>query len=455
MSGYHAQLSPSSASRWTSCTASVGAQAGIPNTTSDASRPGTCGHQMGAEILEFDIDPQTYLGRTMGFPSDGREDWADKFPDGTVFEHTVTVDQELLDATMSYVRFVRNMRDTLGAQLIVERQVPIGHITGEKDARGTSDCILLAGETLITVDLKLGRGRVTAYDVIAQETDDTPPVLRMNLQLALYLLGSLEEYGLLGDFQRVKGVIVQPFLNHVSEYECSVEELLALGRWLSERAEVTRTNPEFAPSHKNCFFCKARRDCYARNALVLQNAVDGFEDVTTAKPRPVPMPSLGQMYGLVEMVRKWADDVEEKCFELVDAGEVVIGPDNKPLKLVEGRKPSKSWDFPEVVEKLLKDMRIKPDVMYVRRLITPTEADKLAMKPKGRGRKPAPEAVEAEADAENRPIGKVQWTKLEPHIVQGKGKPTLALGSDKRTALPTAAGLQDSNEPPADNSDLF
>lgn len=449
MGAYHAQLSPSSASRWVSCTASVKAQAGRPNTTSDASRPGTCGHQLSAECLETHGSPDPYLGRVMGFPATGHEDWADKFPAGTTFEHTVEVSQELVEACWSYISFVRNLRDMLGAELIVERQVGIGHVTGEEGARGTSDCILLAGETLITVDAKFGRGKVYAYDVIEPAGYDpltgeaTPPVLRMNLQLALYLLGSLEEYALLGNFTRVKGIIVQPFLNHVSEYECTVEELLALGQWLSERAETTRKNPAFEPSNKNCWFCKAKNDCHARSVAVLSSALDGFEDVETAQPKPIAVPALGKLYGLLPMIRSWCDDVEAKAYAEVEAGRTVVGPDSQPMKLVEGKKPAKQWDDEAEVAAMLKSMRLKQEEMYHMKLITPTDAAKMApKKPRKKGQEPEPSL-----------LGKTQWNKLQERIQQGNGNPVLALGSDPRPPMPKATDMEEA--PPADNSDLF
>ena len=68
MGSYHAKLSPSSAHRWTSCTASVGAQDGVPNEGNEAARRGTACHQMLEEmLLTPSIDPQSYLGRTLTF----------------------------------------------------------------------------------------------------------------------------------------------------------------------------------------------------------------------------------------------------------------------------------------------------------------------------------------------------------------------------------------------------
>ena len=468
MGAYHAQLSPSSAHRWTDCTASVEAQRGRPNTSSEASRYGTCGHQLSAECLQTGADPHGYLGWTMlfwegkdedGNPKSG-EDWFAKFPsaDGVIqFPHNgkqvsvVEVDEELVLACVKYVTFVRQLVQTTGGQLIVEQQVPIGHITGEEGARGTSDVVILAGETLITVDAKFGRGRVNAYDVMEPATwcpiteQELPPKLRMNLQLALYLLGSYEKYGLMAEFTHAKAVIVQPFLNHVSEYGCDLDELLALGEWLRERAEATRKRPEFKPSNDNCFFCKAKFDCHARSVAVLSTALDGFEDVETARPKVVSMPKLGTLYDKVAMIRSWCDDIETKVLEELSAGRPVVRADGQHFKLVEGRRGNKAWENPALVEQMMKDMRFKEDVMYSKKLITPSQAEKLAEK---KGKKPDPTKPK-------KPIGKVNWSKLEEHIKQPEGKPEIALQTDPRPVYVfKTAGFENATKP-SDNSDLF
>ncbi len=83
--GYHAELAPSSAERWTSCTASINAQRGLPNKSTVASREGTCGHLIAEECLTTGADPSAYIGKRLIFwrhdPSDTEgEDWADSFP---------------------------------------------------------------------------------------------------------------------------------------------------------------------------------------------------------------------------------------------------------------------------------------------------------------------------------------------------------------------------------------
>lgn len=436
MGAYHAKLGPSSAARWTDCTASIAAQEGRPNTSNPASRMGTCGHQLSAECLEFGFDPETYLGRVMGFPADGREDWQDKLPFGTVVEHTVTVDQDLIDLSTAYINFVRGYLEDNPGQLLVEQSVPVGHITGEVDARGTTDTAILGSEKLLTViDLKLGRGRVNAYDVLSAAGIDPlsgeaiPARYRMNLQLALYALGALEQFGALAEFDRVRVIIVQPAISHVSEYECSVDELQRLGQWIAERAELTRTDPEFVPSNKNCFFCKAKAECHARAKLVLETCLDGFDEVTD-KPvaKPIEVPALGKLYGSLDLIRSWCDDVEEKIVGELKAGKTVFGPDGWPMKFVEGRKGHKTWANPEQVEELVAGWHITGDPMHTTSLISPSQAEKLAKAKKG------DEPV----------IGPRRWNRLTELITQPPGKPTLALGTDPRPTLPSLSDMPES-----------
>lgn len=459
MGQYHASLSPSSAHRWTDCTASPGAQEGRPNESSAASRHGTCGHQIGAECLESGKDANSYVGRTMLFwfnPETGKrgECWEGELPIGARTEYTEVVTEELAQATQSYINFVRHQRDVLGATIIVEQQVPIGHLTGEEDARGTSDCILITDEEIVCIDLKLGRGKVMAYDVLEPAGydlitgDPTPPVLRMNLQAALYVAGAIEKYGAMGTFRRVTAIIVQPYLNHVSQYGCAIEEHKALCEWLKERAEATRSNPEFKPSSDNCFFCKARYDCHARNRLVLETCLDGFDDVPTARPKPISVVRLGDLYDKVEMIRKWCADVEAKVEDEMNAGRPVIRSDGVRYVFKVGKKGSKEWDNPQGVEALMKSWRIKDDLMYVKKLITPTQAEKIADAKKGRRKEGEPK----------KPIGKIHWNTLLGHIRQADGKPVIAPETDPRPVyVPPQDGLEEvpNDTTPADNSDLF
>jgi hypothetical protein len=447
----HASKSPSSAFRWTSCTASVAAQDGKPDSGSEAARNGTACHQVSAECLISGADPQTYLGRGMLFPADGgREDWISAFPPGTPGRAIVEIDQDMVDACRIYITFVRDLVATQGAEMIVEQRVPISHITGETGATGTSDVILIAGDTLICIDAKFGRGRVPAYDEIEEASFDVmdgtpiPPKLRMNLQCAMYLLGAYEKYGLMGDFKTVKTIIVQPYLRAVSEYTCSLEELLELGEWIKSRAWLADNKPEFVPSQDNCHFCRARMDCHARQAMALSSCLEGFEDVSSARPKPIALPNLGLLYSKVGLIRQWCNDVEKKALNELAAGKTLLDSEGMRYKLVAGRAPHRQWVDESAIEALMLEMRIKPDVMYTRKLITPSAAEKLAETQKGK-RKDGQSA---------KPIGKIKWKRLAEHIYTPDAKPVIAPHTDPRPKLDISSeGFGD--VPPTDNSDLF
>ena len=456
---YHAKLSPSSAKRWVECSASIAAQQGLSDDGSEAARLGTCAHQLSAECLEDGRDPQRYLGRKMVFwirdEDDAQgEDWSD-LPEWDAMPlvlsvHSVEVTQEMIDACATYINFVREQVELSGAKLYVEQRVPIGHITGEYDdgkpAGGTSDVVMTAGRTLTTVDAKFGRQKVMAYDVISPSGTDiitgeaTPEVVQINLQMAFYLLGSLEKYP--GDYETVKAIIVQPFLNHVSEYSCSVAELLKVGEWLKQRAEATRLTPVFAPSQDNCHFCKARMTCKAREGVVLSTALVGFEDIDLAQPAPIRVNELGSLYEKVGMIQAWCKDVQIRVFDELTQGNAVMRNDGLQYKLVVGKKGNRQFDDQVAAEELLKSFRLKSDEMYTRTLITPAAAEKLAKAAKGSSVPP--------------PISAKQWLKLDEQITQAPGSPTVALETDPRPAIVGAPlDFDDVPEDAADCADLF
>jgi len=64
----------------------------------------------------------------------------------------VTVDEEMADHVQVYLDAVRQrleeyrLAGAVSVELFVEQRVPIGHITGEKDAQGTADVIIIAGD---------------------------------------------------------------------------------------------------------------------------------------------------------------------------------------------------------------------------------------------------------------------------------------------------------------------
>lgn len=148
MANKHARLSPSSAARWTTCTASPSASDGLPNNGNAASRSGTCCHQIQEEML---LDPSrelsAYIGREMWFGTDGSgrvECWREQWPHTDIApEHVVEVTEEMVEAVASAVAYITQMVALHGGELLVEQRVPIGQFTGEADAYGSADVVIL------------------------------------------------------------------------------------------------------------------------------------------------------------------------------------------------------------------------------------------------------------------------------------------------------------------------
>ena len=454
MTKLHARLSPSSADRWTSCTASPAAQDGIPNENSDASRQGTTCHQMQEELLlNKDLEPQNYIGRTLVFWHDAENDvrgetWADQdgfcIPAAHV-EAEVTVTEAMVDAVMSAVTFIREQHALLGGELLVEQRVPIGQFTGEDDAYGSADVILLGATWVAVFDSKFGRKRVDAAKVLQAErvdfiTGEVHPEQRgPNLQMASYALGAVHEHDLFGAIEQATMVVVQPFIGHTDSYSCSIGELRDVERFMAAKAEETRSAPRYVPNFDNCFFCRAKGRCDAQTHRALSTVFDGFGEADVGTVSPPNLLTLGSQYALVPFVEQWAKDVTDATRKALSDGEPVVRGDGAAYKLVAGKTGARTWVDEAAAAEVLTRARLKREDMYVFKLISPTMAEKLASakKPK-KGEAPQPAAL---------PPSK--WRELQDLITRSEGAPTIALATDPRPALCKAEGFEDVSQPGA------
>lgn len=422
MSG-HAIFSPSSASRWMSCVGSIAMTQDEPETSSAYADEGTAAHFLGSECLTRDCHPATYIGKQIIVGYAGAlwlpAGWA---PDknASVF----TVDTDMVAHVNTYVQTVKEYAQ--GGQLLVERRLPIGHITGEEGAEGTGDAVILRDDEIIVVDLKYGRGvEVSAND---------------NPQLKMYALGALEEYGMLGDFKRARLVISQPRVQSApSEWDVSVEDLAAFATDARQAANDARIALEFkanwisqpdtsgylSPSDDACKFCKAKATCPALRNLVLSNVADDFVVIDE--------PLAPQLSGAPERISNCDDAHLDSLFPVLNLIEEFVkavrakiearalsGATFGSCKLVQGKRGNRQWGNAEEAEQMLKGMRLKVEEMYDLKLISPTSAEKLTKA----------------ADESGKPIiGPRQWPKLAALVVQKDGSPSIAPISDKRPAL--------------------
>jgi len=387
---YHAKLSPSGAHRWMTCPGSVVLEAAYPDKGSVYADEGTAAHTLAAWCLTDGLPAEEYIGEVIH-----------------VGERQFKVDKTMAGHVANYVKLVKGLAE--GGTLLVERQVPIGHLTGEDGATGTSDAVIIKAteRNLSVVDLKYGMGvQVDAKD---------------NQQLQMYALGAYEAYGLLADFDTVSMYIHMPRLNYVGEFHVSVADLKAFGeevRFAARQVELAQTldgvGTMLNPGEKQCRFCKAKATCPALLAEVTE--VVGGAPVATAAEFAEFMPvnndvEVGDNYlsmamDKVGLVEDWCKAIRAEVERRLLQGVQVPG-----YKLVEGKQGNRAWVDQDKVEEAMKAMRIKADDMYDKKLISPTTAEKLL--------KTDPK----------------KWDKLKELITRASGKPSVAPATDKRPAL--------------------
>lgn len=436
----HAELSPSASKRWGGaggCRASITQSRGKPNRSSHASRLGTAKHMVSALCLDDGTVPGIYLGRAVAFysqidtPDKEVEGFADSIDLNTVLvNEVIDIDQEFIDQCTAYVSYVREQVSLTGGELHVEVKLDIAGITGEVDATGTADAVIVCSDEVAVIDAKFGVGRVSAYEVSYDA--DKNATYSANTQLAMYGAAALDQFGWISPaINRVRMVIVQPPLNAVSEFTLDVTDLRVVMAALATAANETRLpDPVFTPSSDNCFFCAGRIDCAAREGMILSTVLEPFDNLDGAKPKVVTLQNLGDLYDMLPMLNRFAADVSERMLSALDNGQRVQRSDGTSFKLVTGKRGNRTWDDEAAVTALAQDMRIKDDILFSRKLITPAAMEKLTKARKPRNADAS--ETDVDADTEKNLIGPVKWSRLQEHIVQADGKAEVALETDPR-----------------------
>jgi hypothetical protein len=363
MSTAHAKLSASGSAKWSLCPGSVFAEKDYPNTTSVFAEEGTAAHEL-AEILLRGDAWHNMVGRTL-------------------LESNVVITQDMYDYVQSYVSYV----NSISGELFIEQRVDFSHIA--PDGFGTSDAIVINDSVMTIVDLKYGKGvRVDAEN---------------NTQGILYALGAVNDYGMLFNIKTINIVIVQPRLDHISEWTIGIDELNRWGERLKQAAELALSeNAPRSPGEKQCQWCRAKATCPALAKLTESTLMTSFDNLDTSKPEQLTDEQLKVALDNKKLIVSWFDAVETLVTDRLSTGQVFNG-----YKLVAGRA-NRAWRDEATVAKVLSTV-LSEDTIYTRKMISPAQAEK--------------------------ELGKSRAELLEDLVTKPEGAPTLVPETDKRPAV--------------------
>lgn len=366
----HAKLGASNAHRWLYCGGSVQAEEGIPDSGSSFALEGTAAHELAEQTLRSDKEPHFWIGKTL----DSMPDWV--------------VTKEMADHVQVYTDYCRAIAKAAD-ETFLEQQV--SYTDWVPNGFGTNDfgALFLKDKRIKIADLKFGKG-------VQVDAENNP-------QAMLYALGTYAEYGWISEFEWVDIAIVQPRLDHISEWSISVKELLKWAEWVSQRAEIALSgDAERVPGEKQCRFCKAKTNCKALMKYTEDIIMAEFEDLDDLEsPDKLTDKQLSQVLKSKALIESWLTSVENVVRERLEAGGSFPG-----FKIVEGRSLRK-WADEAYAEQLL--TKYLGDKLFKKTMISPAQAEKLLIK-------------------ENRHI-------LEDAVVKPAGRPTLAPEDDKRPPI--------------------
>ena len=351
----HAALGASNAHRWLICAGSVKAERGLPNTSSSFAIEGTTAHDLGELVLTTN------------------DSVLDTFDD-----------QEMAEYVRIYTDYVRSLCMASDMVLIEER---VDYSAWVSEGFGTADAIVLNGDTLHVVDLKYGMG----VQVFAEN----------NPQGMLYALGAYAQVKSTKSVKKVVITIVQPRLDHISEWEISICDLLRWAEWVSQRAALTQSdNAVRTPGEKQCRFCKAKPHCAALLKHTEDILLTDFENIEDLQRyETLTDTQISKVLDAKSLIEGWISSISEHVKGKLESGHEFPG-----YKLVEGRS-IRRWRDEEEAKLQLREI-IDPDKITVSKIISPTQAQKI--------------------------LGSKRKDEINDMIVKPTGKPTLVKESDKR-----------------------
>jgi len=371
----HALLSASGASRWMNCTPSARLEEKFDeSSTSSFAAEGTLAHEFGDVNLRFkngEIDEKTLKAELKKLRKD--KNYTDEME--SEVEKYVTIVMEA---------FAVAKARTPDAKLLIEERVDFSHLV--EKGFGTGDVCIVADGILDVIDLKYGKG-------VKVDADKNP-------QLMLYGSGALRNFEMLYDIHTVNLVIVQPRLDHLSEWQISTEDLIEWGeKEVRPKAAKAYQGKGVQKAGDHCKWCKVKAMCATLAAKNVKLAQHDFKD-----PHLLTESQVLEVYKQQPMLVDWVNAVAKYLLD-----EAVKGKKWPGMKLVEGRS-NRKWLDDKKVQDVLADNLFDEKDYTTTKIQGITAVEKL--------------------------VGKSDFPKiLGELVIKPQGKPTLVPMSDKRPAV--------------------
>lgn len=346
-------LNPSSADRWTTCTASpqfiLDNWDKVPPSDTTFSREGTTAHEVASAYLQ-DREPRTSDPYACPTPVDADMRWHG----------------------WNYAEYVQSLRAP-GSRLLVEQKLPLWYM---EKRNAIVDAAVINPDSLHIIDYKYGMG-------VAVRTEG-------NLQATIYAMIVGKPLNLPDSFPvsvhiyqpRRRGAEDSPF--HV--WGTTWGEIQKHAFSITDAATfIQNKTPQlaFAPSEKACQFCPAKGFCTARPEELTKDIqpLAAIEDTPKHHLPPVKAVTVKQLAAILRhgaQIKKWIDDAHEYALQHMSAGGTIPGH-----KLVMSRGGNRYWRNPAQVAKLLvADTVLRESEIYEKKLISVAAVEKLLGKNK-------------------------------------------------------------------------
>ena len=248
-------------------------------------------------------------------------------------------------------------------------------------------------------DLKFGQGvKVDAVE---------------NPQLTIYAGAAVRTFAPMMDEElaQIRLIIIQPRLDHVSEWTLTPAELEARLDTISKAAAEARRELaaedtaewHLCPGLPQCRFCPARGRCRELAQFALTAA--GLPELKGTVPK-LDTNMIGETLGKLDLIQSWIDGMRQVAEEELLKGHRIPG-----WKLVAGRAGPRKWGDKEAADRALSEKGVPDSLRFVRELISPTQAEKLAKAGQ---------------------ITEEQWQAVQGEITRSEPKPAVVPESDPR-----------------------